>query len=231
MDVPISSPSPADLDSRVISGWAAIEHGDIEEARAALRDVYSVNPSHPALPLLAANIRRVRPTPVPWRGIVLLLALIAVGALAWRWSSRARAVPTTAAISRSETPPPRTEESPATAAATSADATGTSGQREQAPLASPTPPSPTHAVADDETQIRQAIARFTAAYSNRWAPLTFSSCAVSRSADTANVECQSRPAEGSATAESGGAWVFACRKIGDAWKITSMSPPADLPQN
>ena len=92
MDLPLSSPLSPELDSRLFGGWAALEHGDLEGARAALQDVYSVDPAHPALPLLAAGIRRARPKQIPWRGIVLLLGLIAMCAFAWRASLRSHAV-------------------------------------------------------------------------------------------------------------------------------------------
>src|SRR3954467_15754861 len=92
------SSTPQQLDGRVIDGWAALERGDIQGARDALQDVYSANPSHPALPLLAAGIRRARPQPVPW-GAVALLVMVA-GAVAFgvhSWTAR-RSLPLAATV-------------------------------------------------------------------------------------------------------------------------------------
>lgn len=221
MDLPLSSPLSPELDSRLIGGWAALEHGDLQAARAALQDVYSVDPAHPALPLLAAGIRRARPKQIPWRGVVLLLGLIAVCAFAWRASIRSHTVAAAGAATVAEVAADR-QEPAAVVASPRTDPVGTAGRA--APLPAPTPAlQAARGVPSDEVQIRQAIARFATAYSSRWTPLTFPSCDISRSDDTASVTCQSTP--GSAE----GGWVFACRKIGDAWKIVRMQPPADLP--
>ena len=200
IDLPLSSPSAPELDSRVIGGWAALEHGDLEGARAALQDVYSVDPAHPALPQLAAGIRRARPKPIPWRGIVLLLGLIAVCAFAWRASIRAHTVvasgSATVADLAANQPEPPAVVSPGD------DPVGTAG-RGAPPQATSAAPQAARGVPSDEVQIRQAIARFAAAYSNRWTPLTFPSCEISRSDDTASVTCQSRMTSGSTE----GTWV------------------------
>lgn len=222
MDLPLSSSSAPELDSRVIAGWAALEHGDLDAARAALQDVYAVDPAHPALPLLAAGIRRARPKQIPWRGIALLLGLIAVGGFAWRASLRPHMVAasgsTTVADLAVNQPEPPALISPG------ADPVGTAGGGAPPQATSPAPQA-ARGAPSDEVQIRQAIARFAAAYSNRWTPLTFPSCDISRSDDTASVTCQSRMTSGSTE----GTWVFACRKSGDTWKIVRMQPPDDLP--
>jgi hypothetical protein len=235
MDLPLSSPSAPELDSRVISGWAALENGDLEGARAALQDVYAVDPAHPALAPLAAGIRRARPKQIPWRGIVLLLGLIAAGAFAWRASFRSHMVAasgstTVADLAANQPEPPAVvlaanqQEPPAVVASPSAGPVGTAG-RGAPPQATSPAPQAARGVPSDEVQIRQAIARFAAAYSNRWTPLTFPSCEISRTDDTASVTCQSRMRPGSTE----GTWVFACRKSGDAWKIVRMQSPDDLP--
>jgi hypothetical protein len=63
--------------------------------------------------------------------------------------------------------------------------------------------------------------------------LTFPSCDISRSDDTATVTCRSRSTQTqtqtSTESSSEGAWLFACRKVGESWKIVRMQPPADLP--
>ena len=221
MDLPLSSPLSPELDSRLIGGWAALEHGDLEGARAALQDVYSVDPAHPALPLLAAGIRRARPKQIPWRGIVLLLGLIAMCAFAWRASLRSHAVAASGPATVAELAADR-QEPAAVVASPHAGSVGTAGRGAPLPATSPAPQA-ARGVPNDEVLIRQAIARFATAYSSRWTPLTFPSCDISRSDDTASVTCQST------SGSTEGTWVFACRKIGDAWKIVRMQPPADLP--
>lgn len=230
MDLPLSSPSVPQLDSRVIGGWAALENGDLEGARAALQDVFAIDPAHPALPLLAAGIRRARPRQIPWRGIVLLLGLIAAGAFAWRAALRPHMVAassstTVADLAANQQEPPPVSASPGAGPASSgAGPVGTAG-RGAPQEATSAAPQAAHGVPSDEVQIRQAIARFATAYSNRWMPLTFPSCDISRDDDTASVTCHSRMTPGSAE----GTWVFACRKSGDVWKIVRMQPPDDLP--
>jgi hypothetical protein len=223
MDVPLSSPPAPELDSRAIGGWAALEHGDLEGARAALQDVYAVDPAHPALPLLAAGIRRARPKQIPWRGIVLLLGLIAAGAFAWRASIRSHTVAASGSATVADLAADQQDPAGAVRSA-GAGPVGTAGRG--APLQATSPaPQAARGVPSDEVQIRQAIARFATAYSSRWMPLTFPSCDISRNDDTASVTCRSRMTPESAE----GTWVFACQKVGDAWKIVRMQPPADLP--
>ena len=233
MDAPLSSPSVPELDSRAIGGWAALEQGDLEEARAALQDVYSIDPAHPALPLLAAGIRRARPRQIPWRGIVLLLiALVAAGVFAWRSSSRIRAVPGLVASTDDDVAGNQREPEGPAAVSPNASPIGTAGAETPArPAARASAPASqsAHGAPDDEVQIRQAISRFATAYSSRWTPLAFSSCDVSRSGDTASATCRSHSTQGSAEDPSGATWVFACQKAGESWKIVRMQPPADLP--
>jgi len=226
MDAPLSSPSGPQLDSRVISGWAALERGDIEQARAVLQDVYSADPAHPALPLLAAGIRRARPRQIPWRGIVLLIGFLAAGAYVWRSSIRFPTSP--AAATATDVAALQQEPAAAGVAPHSDGPIGTAGRDE--PARRPAPAfEPAHAAADDEVQIRQAISRFATAYSSRWTHLTFPACDISRSDDTASVTCRSNLSQGAAASTGEGTWLFACRKIGDSWKIVRMQPPADLP--
>jgi hypothetical protein len=228
MDTQLSSASPSDTGNLAIAGWAALEHGNLEAARAALQDLYSLDPTHPALPLLAAGIRRTRPKRFPWRAIILMLVVIAVGILAVQsWRGRVAQSPastsvTAAARSRPETPiapPPAPAESPV----------GTSGPRGPAPVG-PAPRALGRAAAVSEDDlIRQAISRFTAAYSSKWTPLTLRSCDIARGEDTANVTCQSA-APRSAAGASAATWVFSCRKVEEGWKIVSIQPPPDTPQ-
>jgi hypothetical protein len=225
MDAPHSSPSPADLDSRVIHGWAALEHGNIKEARAALQDVYLADPAHPALPLLAAGIRRARPRHIPWRGIVLLIGVLVAGAFAWRASSRLRTAPAAATGEVAAFP----QEPAAGTALPNADPIGTAGRSAAARAPASASQSAHAAAPDDDSQIRQAISRFATAYSSKWTPLTFPFCDVSRSDDTATVTCRAHAAQGATDSAGEGAWLFACRKVGESWKIVRMQPPADLP--
>jgi hypothetical protein len=233
MDLQLSSPSSSELDSRVIAGWDALEHGDIEEARAALQDVHSVNPTHPALPSLAAGIRRARPKPRPWRGMVLMLGLLAAGAFAYA-SVRPRTVPDFGPTTVGEVAPPREvapsqEEQPTPPVASASRTTiGTAGR--SGPVRATTPsPQAAGTAPSDEAQIRQAISRFATTYSNRWLPLTFPSCDINRSEDTATVSCQSRTTQGSAAGAGAGTWLFTCRKVDGSWSIVSLQPAADLP--
>ncbi len=229
MDDPISSPHASDLDRRIIAGWAAIEHGDLGEARAALSDVYAVNEAHPGLPLLAAAIRRTRPTPVPWRSTLLFLIVIACGAFVvysmMTSPVRQRQV---ASTSRAAAAPASSDDE---AAPVVADSVGTSGKRANGPA--PPESSQTQRSQEalrssggDEALIRQGIARFATAYSNRFKPVAFTSCDVARSDDSATVTCQARGADPSDEAGDG-TWIFTCRKAADAWKIVSIQPPAE----
>jgi len=125
MDDPISSPNASDLDRRIIAGWAAIEHGDLGEARAALSDVYAVDEAHPGLPLLAAAIRRTRPKPVPWRSTLLVLIVIAGGAFVV-YSMMTSPVRHVASTARATSAPASSDDE---AAPVVADSVGTSGKR------------------------------------------------------------------------------------------------------
>jgi hypothetical protein len=114
---------------------------------------------------------------------------------------------------------------------TAADSVGTSGSDTRATEkeSAPTPrsrevPRPAES---DEALIRQGITRFAAAYSSRFKPVAFSSCDVARSDDSATATCQARGADPSDESDSGGTWVFTCRKVADAWKIVSIQPPAE----
>ena len=132
MDAPFSSPS-SDLDRRVIAGWAAIEHGDIGEARAALSDVYAVDPAHPALPLLAASIRRTRPKRITWRSAVLLLLIVA-GAAYLVQSMRTRAVQEASLSSAASADEVPAEPPSLTPPSTGTASVGTSGQKRRAQI-------------------------------------------------------------------------------------------------
>ena len=225
MDAQLGSPSSTELDTRVLCGWSALESGDIDEARAVLRDVYTVDPTHPALPALAAGIRRARPRRLPVRGMVVLMGLLVAAALAWYSSSGSR-VPVDSSTSASNVARPEPEQ-PTVPIAPAADPTGTAGRGTQARASSPAT-QPARTAPNDEAEIRQAISRVATAYSSRWAPMAFPLCDVARGEDTASVTCQSRTTQGSAVGESGGTWVFECRKIDGSWKIVSMQPPADV---
>jgi hypothetical protein len=238
--------SPSDSSSGLAAaGWAALEHGDVEGARAALQDLYTIDPTHPALPALAAGIRRQRPKRIPWGGVLLLLIVIGGTTFAvqsWRRRVVQQTVPTTiasAASSRRETPMTSSRrETPTTVplretpiASPPTPATGpvaTSGADRQTPDAPARAPARA-SVADDEL-IRQAISRFTQAYSSKWTRLAFRSCDIARNADTANVTCLLPVTQGSAAGTSGSTWVFACRKADDAWKIVSIQPPPETPE-
>ena len=162
----------------MIAGWAAIEHGDIGEARAALSDVYAVDPAHPALPLLAASIRRTRPKRITWRSAVLLLLIVA-GAAYLVQSMRTRAVQEaslSSAASADEVPAEPSLTPPSTGTAS----VGTSGQKvEPRSTVKAATPEAAHAPASDDEIIRQGIERFSTSYS-RWTPLAFGSCDFSR---------------------------------------------------
>jgi len=227
MDDPISSPNASDLDRRIIAGWAAIEHGDLGEARAALSDVYAVDEAHPGLPLLAAAIRRTRPKPVPWRSTLLVLIVIAGGAFVV-YSMMTSPVRHVASTARATSAPASSDDE---AAPVVADSVGTSGKRAngQAPAESSQTQRSQEALrssGSDEAMIRQGIARFATAYSNRFKPVAFTSCDVARGDDSATVTCQARGADPSDEAGDG-TWIFTCRKAADAWKIVSIQPPAE----
>jgi hypothetical protein len=227
MDAPFSSPS-SDLDRRVISGWAAIEHGDIREARAALSDVYAVDPAHPALPLLAASIRRTRPKRITWRSAVLLLLIVA-GAAYIVQSMKTRAVQEASLSSAASADEVPAEPPSLTPPSTGTASVGTSGQNvEPRSTVKAATPEAAHAPASDDEIIRQGIERFSTSYS-RWTPLAFGSCDISRSGESATVTCLARGTQPSTETESGGTWTFSFRRIDDGWKIVSIQSPPDSP--
>ena len=212
-------PAAGNIESRIVEGWSALELGDLETARAALRDAHDVNPTHPALPLLAAGIRRVRPKPVPWRGAVLVVALVVVAVVAGnRWMRRNPALPAQSAATTTAIPAePPNPPSP----------TGTAGQSEApTPPAAPPPSAPTRL--DDAALIRQSITRFEGAYRSRWAPLTFSGCEIAHEAGTATATCRDPRVDG-VDGNADRTWTFSLRKSGAAWRITSVQPSAPPP--
>jgi hypothetical protein len=213
-----SAQSSQQLDSRAIEGWAALERGDIQGARAALQDVYSANPSHPALPLLAAGIRRLRPKPVPWGAVALLLVLIAGGALGlFSWAARRHPPASTSAQPAVSS---RTQEAEAPSSPPPAERPrGTSGGSAQHSPSSRDAPA-----AADDAQIRQAVTRFARTYSSKWATLSFSGCDISPVGDTATATCRATPASSTNDAETA-PWTFSCRKTAGSWKIISVQPP------
>jgi hypothetical protein len=224
MDVSLGSQSTSELDRRAIAGWAAVERGDIEEARSALSEVYAADPGHPALPLLAAGIRRTRPNRIAWRSAVLIV-VIAVGVAYIVQMARTRPLQEAALSTAANAD--RTPEEPSSIAPSSngTASVGTSGQNSEPRRAAKEPASDNaHIPASDDDMIRQGIARFAATYSN-WTPLAFDSCNVSRDDDAATVNCLARGTQASSETDSGGAWVFACKKIDSAWKIVSIQPP------
>jgi hypothetical protein len=207
-------PADGNIESRIVEGMSALELGDLETARAALRDVYDVNPTHPALPLLAAGIRRIRPKQVPWRGIILLAAVVVLVLAGTRWISRRPALPAQSVAA--------TTTAPAESASPS-KATGTAGRAEvPAPPASSLQAAPTPR--NDEVQIRQSITRFEGAYRSRWAPLTFSGCEIAHEVDTATATCRDHPRVDAVDGDAGRTWTFSLRKSGAAWRITSVQP-------
>jgi hypothetical protein len=221
--------SPTDIERCIVSGWSALERGDIEGARAALQAVYSADPTHPALPLLAAGIRRARPKPVPWRPLFLVAAIVVAGVLgarAWSRSDRPRPVPSPSTAAASvPAVPPSTEPVPAEVSSE----TGTAGQLEQ-PTTLPTATQNASAGRtvrmDEDVVVRQAIQRFEGAYTNRWGSLSFEHCDVSRELDQATATCVPR---GVSEGESQRVWTFALRKSEGGWKIQSVQPPSITP--
>jgi hypothetical protein len=220
--------APEEIESRLVSGWAALERRDIEEARTVLHDVYEVCPEHPGLPLLAAGIRRARPKPVPWRAAVLAVAaVIAAGVVYASWSRSPRPLPAQPIMSVATVPD------------VSPRATATSGRIEVPATPEPRRASSdaagtgTDAVAqlDDEAQIRQAIERFVTAYRNRWMPLAFEGCDLTPQPTTAAVICRTRPAGDAPIAGAADVWTFRLQKSSNTWKILSVQPSssADRP--
>ena len=216
--------SRLDTEVYVASGWSALERGDLQGARAALQDLYSADPTHPALPLLAAGIRRVRSNRVPWRAVVLLIVVVVAGVVGVNsWNRHDRVM----------TPPPHTSttakvaslpQSTAPAPAEMGSILGTAG-RVQSPGVPIVKQNPTSTTIDEDVIVKQAIRRFEVAYRNRWGALTFERCDVSRQIDQATAICLSRPAPDTPDAESDRVWTFSLRKAEGAWRIASVQPP------
>jgi hypothetical protein len=237
----MDAPSSRELDRRVIEGWSALEHGDLEGARAALRDVYEANPVHPALPLLAAGIRRARGRRIPWRAVVVLGVLISGGAIGARAWMGARSAPpmdsATAADAKYAAPAasPTVPSPPAQPMESSAEAGATSGRtvptvpsgREPATRA----PAESTPPATDEAQIRQAISRFASVYGSRWTRLALGQCSIVPTEDSAVATCHSGATQRDGAEEPGGVWTFSCRKVAGLWKIVSIQPPTGLASN
>lgn len=232
MDDLNSAQSSAEIEGCIVSGWAALDRGDLEGARAALQEVYSADPTHPALHLLAAGIRRARPKPVPWRAFILVAAIVVGGAFgvrAWtRHDDRPQPVPRSASTTAPAPSLPLSTE-PAPAAAETSKETGTAGHAEYPPLptAKQNASTPPALNVDEDVVVRQAIQRFEGAYTNRWGSLAFEHCDVSRELDRAAATCVPRQAGGMSDADSNRVWTFALRKSEDGWKIASVQPPPD----
>jgi hypothetical protein len=215
-----SYPAAENLESRIVAGWSALELGDLEAARAVLRDVYDVNPTHPALPLLAAGIRRVRPRQRPWRGVILLLLLavaaVALVAVRTRTSrDESRPLPPSEVAQASVTPEPVTP--PVT--------TGTTGEAEVSEPAAPAR-RPVPAPVDEDVLVRQAIARFETSYKSRWGALAFRHCDIARDGESATATCRAGRDAGATDIEADHLWTFSLRQADGAWRIVSVEPSA-----
>jgi hypothetical protein len=240
-----------EIESRLVSGWSALEQGDIEGARAALRDVYDLCPEHSALPLLAAGIRRSRPKPVRWRRAVALIAITVaalvgvVGSYAlWKRPHQvlpAQPIPNTASVPDVS--------SHATGTAGQAERPATSESRRGNPVApandavapandavapandAVAPASDDVAPANDDALIRAAIARFVTAYRSRWTPLALHPCDVTPEVTTATATCRARSTTDVPDAPADDVWTFRLQKSASTWKILSVqrSPSADRP--
>jgi hypothetical protein len=231
-DLNSAATSPAEIESCIVSGWAALDRGDLEGARAALQEVFSADPTHPALHLLAAGIRRARPKPVPWRAFMLVAAIIVGGVLGVRAWNRHDVRPPQASQSASaatSVPPLPLSTEPAPAPAETSTPAGTAGHTEYPPL--PTAKQNASAApalrVDEDVVVRQVIQRFEGAYTNRWGSLAFEHCDVSRELDHATAACVPRPASGMSDADATRVWTFALQKSADGWKIASVQPPPD----
>jgi hypothetical protein len=209
-----------EIESRLASGWSALEQGDIEEARSALREVHDACPTHPALPLLAAEIRSKRPWQIPWRAVVLaaVVVLIAGGyALSSRSPRALQAQPT-----ENEAQPAQSTRS--ASVASPSRPTGSAGPGEA--VATPEPRRNIgDAPVDDDGVIRAAIARFVSAYRSRWRPLAFHGCQLERQVDTATATCRAPSTDPADGADE--VWTFRLQRSAGSWKILSVqSPPA-----
>jgi hypothetical protein len=238
MDMDDLSLPRTDTERYAVCGWSALERGDLAEARAALQNLYDADPTHPALPLLAAGIRRIRPRPLPWRAAVLLLLIIGAGTLAfWEWNRDAGAGSAAkAAVRRSNVAsiPQSTAEPQSTAPAEVRSEVGTSGSpsRTELPSAkqntSSVPGRDTSSAAvDEDLVVRQVIQRFEGTYRNRWGGLAFEHCDISRERDQAIALCTPRTATQTSDAEADRVWKFSLHKDDGTWRIVSAQPPPD----
>jgi hypothetical protein len=234
MDMDDLATAPTDTERYAVCGWSALERGDLAEARAALQNLYDADPTHPALPLLAAGIRRIRPKPFPWRASVLLLLTIGAGILAfWEWKRDAGVKPM---------PPPATEKSdvasipqstpppPSTAPAEVRSEVGTSGSPSGTEL--PIATQNTSSAVDEDLVVRQVIHRFEGTYRSRWGGLAFEHCDISRDGDQATANCLPRADTEASDADSNSdrVWKFSLRKDDGSWRIVSAQPPPDSVQ-
>ena len=222
-DLERPDPLQTHTEEYVVSGWSALERDDLEQARAALHDLYSADPTHPALPLLAAGIRRIRPKPLPWRAAVLLIAVVVagiVGVRSWMHSDRMNPRPKPASTTAEFASIP-----PSTAPASAeVGELGTTGHAPPGLLtAKPNQPS---ATLDEDVIVRQAIQRFEQAYRTRWGGLAFEHCDVSREGDEAKAICVPRDVPDTPDVESDQVWTFSLRKAEEGgWRIASVQPP------
>jgi hypothetical protein len=215
--------SRTDTEGYVVSGWSALERGDLEEARAALQDLYSADPTHPALPLLAAGIRRIRPKPLSWRAAVLLIVVMVVGIVGVRsWSRHDRVKPRPQpASATAEVASSRQKAAPARAEVSEL---GTTGHVQPSPSLI-VKQNPSSAKVDENVIVRRAIQRFEEAYRNRWGGLAFEHCDINREVDQATATCAPREVPNAPDVESDRVWTFLLRKAEGGWKIASVQPP------
>jgi hypothetical protein len=229
VDLIRSDPSHTDTEGYVVSGWSALERNDVEGARAALQDLYSADPTHPALQLLAAGIRRIRPQPHRWRAAVLLLIVVVAGILAIRtWSRQDRVDPQQQPAVSNQAEADALPQSTALSPADTREL-GTTGQI-QAPALPTVKQNPSSAAIDEDVVVRQAIQRFEATYRSRWGALAFEHCDVSREVDQANATCVPRHVPNTPDVESEQVWTFSLRKSESGWKIVSVQPPPNSVQ-
>jgi hypothetical protein len=230
MDDLAAPPTDTNTESYVVSGWSALERGDLAEARAALQELYEADPAHPALPLLAAGIRRIRPKPVPWRAGVLLLIVVAAGIVAFRaWNSQGAVTRSAEPASAKADVAPIPQSTPPPPPAQARRELGTSGHV-PAPELPIVKQNPSSATLDEDVIVRQTIERFAGTYRSRWGGLAFEHCDISRDGDEASAICVPRQGVEAATADSERVWKFTLRKTDGAWKIASVQPPPSSAQ-
>jgi hypothetical protein len=217
-----------DTERFAVSGWSALERGDLTEARAALQDLYTADPTHPALPLLAAGIRRIRPKAVPWRAGVLLLILIVAGIAAIRtWRAQDRATPAQPATAKADTAPvPQSTALPQSPApAEVRREVGTTGPAKSGTELPIVKQNASAAEVDEDLIVRQAVQRFEGTYRSRWGGLAFVHCDISREVNEATAICLPRSAAETSDADPSFVWRFSLRKSDGAWRIVSAQPP------